>query len=63
METDDDRSMDYHGDPIPVSGVTKCEKCSEKGIGFNDDGEWLCEDCMFEWSMEEFGDDLDDEDF
>lgn len=26
----------------------RCEKCSEMGIGFNDDGEWLCEDCHFE---------------
>lgn len=25
-----------------------CEKCEEPGIGFNDDGEFLCEDCAFE---------------
>jgi hypothetical protein len=26
----------------------KCEKCSAPGVGFNDDGEFLCEDCLFE---------------
>ena len=26
----------------------KCERCSEPAIGFNDDGEALCEDCLFE---------------
>lgn len=30
-----------------------CEKCQEPGIGFNDDGEWLCEDCHFDDLCEE----------
>lgn len=25
-----------------------CSKCEERGIGFNDDGVFLCEDCLFE---------------
>ena len=26
----------------------KCERCNEPGVAFNDDGEFLCEDCLFE---------------
>ncbi len=26
----------------------KCERCSEDGIGHNEDGVFLCEDCLFE---------------
>lgn len=26
----------------------KCARCSEDGVGYNDDGDMLCEDCMFE---------------
>lgn len=35
--------------------IGKCESrnCEEAAIGFNDDGEALCEDCMFEWVEEE----------
>ena len=25
-----------------------CKRCEEPGVGFNDDGDFLCEDCMFE---------------
>lgn len=38
----------------------KCERCSEPGIAYNDDGDWLCEDCLFEEQIEanpEFEDD------
>lgn len=31
----------------------KCDKCSEPGRVYNDDGEFLCEDCMMEWAVEE----------
>lgn len=31
----------------------ECDNCNERGVGFNDEGEWLCEDCMFEWACEE----------
>lgn len=33
----------------------KCDSrgCKELGVGHNDDGEWLCEDCMFEWYQQE----------
>lgn len=35
----------------------ECEKCSDEAIGYNDDGELLCEDCFFEKACEEmFGD-------
>ena len=25
-----------------------CDRCEEQAVGFNDDGEFLCEDCLFE---------------
>lgn len=25
-----------------------CEQCDQIGVGFNEDGEYLCEECMFE---------------
>lgn len=31
----------------------KCERCDQEGIGFNDDGAFLCEDCLFEEQCEE----------
>ncbi|WP_277810666.1 hypothetical protein [Chromohalobacter canadensis] len=35
----------------------ECEKCGDQAIGFNDDGDLLCEDCIFEQTCEElFGD-------
>lgn len=37
----------------------KCDQCDERGIGCNDDGDYLCEDCMFEW-MSESSADLED---
>lgn len=30
-----------------------CDRCSEEGIGFDDDGTFLCEDCLFEQMMED----------
>lgn len=30
-----------------------CEQCDENGVGFNDDGEFLCEDCLFEWAIDQ----------
>ena len=37
------------------SGNAVCEArgCSEHGVGFNDDGELLCEDCLLEWATAE----------
>jgi hypothetical protein len=35
------------------SGAQVCEArgCDEPAVGFNDDGEALCEDCLMEWAM------------
>lgn len=30
----------------------RCERCSEPGIAHNDDGDWLCEDCLFQEACE-----------
>ena len=30
-----------------------CEKCDQDGIGHTDDGDFLCEDCLFEQSLPE----------
>lgn len=32
---------------------TKCCRCSEHGVGYNEDGDFLCEDCMFEEAVEQ----------
>lgn len=39
------------------SGNQKCEArgCNENAIAFNGDGEALCEDCLAEWQIAEFG--------
>lgn len=36
------------------SGSAICEArgCQEYAVGFNDDGDALCEDCLFEWASE-----------
>lgn len=44
--------------------MDKCEKCSDDAIGFSDDGEALCCDCLFEQTSEdlfynEWGDEED----
>jgi hypothetical protein len=33
-----------------------CEQrgCKEDAVGFNDDGEAMCEDCLLEWATENF---------
>ena len=33
------------------SGTQKCEAkgCDKDAVGFNDDGEALCEDCLMQW--------------
>lgn len=38
------------------SGNMVCEArgCNENAVAFNDDGEALCEDCLFEWIAEGF---------
>lgn len=38
------------------SGNQVCEQhgCSEDAVGFNDDGEAMCEDCLLEWAAQEF---------
>lgn len=35
------------------TGKTICEArgCKEEAVGFNDEGEAMCEDCLFEWSV------------
>ena len=39
------------------SGNYVCDErgCTEPAVGFNDDGEALCKDCLMEWSMGAFG--------
>ena len=36
------------------TGVARCQSrfCSNEGVGFNDGGELLCEDCLAEWADE-----------
>lgn len=36
------------------SGNLTCEArgCTEAAVAFNDEGEALCEDCLFEWMAE-----------
>ncbi len=38
------------------SGSQKCESrgCDDYAVGFNDDGEAMCQDCLIEWAMQEF---------
>lgn len=38
------------------SGTQVCEArgCKEAAVGFSDDGEALCGDCLFEWATEQF---------
>lgn len=38
------------------SGNQQCEArgCKEVAVAFNDDGEALCQDCLMEWTMQEF---------
>lgn len=40
------------------SGSHRCDSrsCDEVAVGFNDNGEALCEDCLAEWASREFGD-------
>ena len=39
-----------------IGGILKadeCDKCRvEPGIGYDEDGEWLCEDCLFDCLIE-----------
>lgn len=32
--------------------VCETRGCDEDAVGFNDDGEALCEDCLLEWAVE-----------
>lgn len=32
--------------------VCEARGCSEDAVGFNDDGEAMCEDCLLEWAVE-----------
>jgi hypothetical protein len=36
------------------SGNQRCDNrgCDEDAVGFNDDGEALCEDCLMEWNVD-----------
>lgn len=38
------------------SGTEPCsaQGCSENAVGFNDDGDALCSDCLLEWAASEF---------
>lgn len=53
-----DGSTVVDGDPCAVCHGTGrdpklCEKCTEPGVGFSEDGEFLCEDCIFEKHSEQ----------
>ena len=39
------------------SGNQRCEErsCEEDAVGFDNDGNALCEDCLVEWVTKEFG--------
>jgi len=43
-------------DACDGSGNQQCEAkgCKEVAVGFNDDGEAMCQDCLMEWAMQEF---------
>lgn len=30
----------------------ECERCTEPGVGFNEGGDWLCEDCIVDEAIE-----------
>lgn len=36
-----------------IEGRCEHRGCSEQGVGFNDDGEWLCEDCLLDSELEQ----------
>ena len=36
------------------SGDQKCDLCPDNAVGFNEDGDALCEDCMIEWQCRAF---------
>lgn len=31
----------------PQIGQFQCDECPEIGVGYDFDGRWLCEDCLF----------------
>lgn len=41
------------------SGSQPCERrgCKENAVGFNDDGEAMCADCLLEWAEEQMWED------
>ena len=51
-QTCDGKGVEYGETCIGCGGSGRdaecCSKCTERGIGFNDDGEFLCEDCLFD---------------
>lgn len=40
-------------DPDPLLPM-QCERCNDDGTGPNDEGEWLCDDCMAHWFAKDF---------
>ena len=42
-------------------GSCECRGCTQDGVGFNDDGTFMCEDCLFEWVEEQNNPDLTEE--
>lgn len=51
----------------PPRNKWECRRCREPAVGYNDNGEFLCEDCLFEEAVDEAmprivaGEDLDGE--
>jgi hypothetical protein len=31
----------------------ECKNCQEPGVGYNDDGEFLCEDCLLDEAIDQ----------
>jgi hypothetical protein len=36
----------------PIPGIDACEKCREPGDAYDENGRWLCIDCMFDEACE-----------
>lgn len=53
LETDIGTCPDCDGEGCErVAAKLQCECCKGPGMGFNEDGEFLCEDCLFEGATE-----------
>jgi uncharacterized Zn ribbon protein len=42
--------------------LVRCDICTASGVAYNEDGEFLCEECLFEASIETAHEDMGDDD-